>query len=259
MPGTFSVITLNVLAQAYIRPKQYPYAKPGSLRWAYRQQLVSKFLHEQQPDIFCLQEVDKFDEFFAHELHKVHYTCIYKRRGTTDAKQSSSTSDTSRIKKPDGCLTAFREEVFELVPTKNVQNPCFIEFDDLARDRSDYEASKLQRHNVAILTVLRRRSDGRRILLGNGHLFWSKRITMKCLCRLPVLLISCLLLFSSPHIPTYASQTRFTKTSSWCRPCICWKGYRLWFLLRKVRMRWDRRKVHGSQYAALCMHVSPLR
>src|SRR5690349_13019221 len=61
---SFSVATLNVLAQAYARSRSFPYvAQPGYLWWEHRCPLLINALKAMDADIVCLQEVDR-----AHDL-----------------------------------------------------------------------------------------------------------------------------------------------------------------------------------------------
>lgn len=56
-PGTFTVLSYNVLADLYARSDIYSYCPPWALSWAYRRQNLLREVVGYQADILCLQEV----------------------------------------------------------------------------------------------------------------------------------------------------------------------------------------------------------
>ena len=58
------ILTWNILADCCAKQdaKGFPYVPEEYLLWAYRLPLIVKIIQQEDPDIFCLQEVDKFDD-----------------------------------------------------------------------------------------------------------------------------------------------------------------------------------------------------
>ncbi|CAN1306863.1 Carbon catabolite repressor protein 4 homolog 1 [Linum perenne] len=80
--GTFTVLSYNILADAYATSESYAYCPSWALSWAYRRQNLLREIVGYRADIVCLQEVqnDHFEEFFAPELDKHGYQALYKRK-----------------------------------------------------------------------------------------------------------------------------------------------------------------------------------
>ncbi|KAH9614207.1 hypothetical protein KSS87_019067 [Heliosperma pusillum] len=80
--GNFTVLSYNILAEAYATSDTYNYCPSWALSWPYRRQNLLREIVGYKADIVCLQEVqyDHFDEFFAPELDKHGYQALYKRK-----------------------------------------------------------------------------------------------------------------------------------------------------------------------------------
>ena len=57
-PDTVSVLSFNVLADAYSKPQRHKYVNPRYLAWQHRWDLIHQELAATAADIICLQEVD---------------------------------------------------------------------------------------------------------------------------------------------------------------------------------------------------------
>ncbi|KAK6126834.1 hypothetical protein DH2020_039427 [Rehmannia glutinosa] len=80
--GTFTVLSYNILSDAYAASELYSYCPSWALSWAYRRQNLLREIIGYHADIVCLQEVqsDHFEEFFAPELDKHGYQALFKRK-----------------------------------------------------------------------------------------------------------------------------------------------------------------------------------
>lgn len=90
----FSLITYNVLAQAYSTPRRYPRTPESVLASAWRRPALVRHIGALATDVVCLQEVE--DETFAavqQALGPLGYTGHFARKGAG---------------KPDGCATFLR-------------------------------------------------------------------------------------------------------------------------------------------------------
>ncbi|KAF5750546.1 DNase I-like superfamily protein isoform 1 [Tripterygium wilfordii] len=79
---TFTVLSYNILSDAYAISEAYSYCPSWALSWPYRRQNLLREIVGYRVDIVCLQEVqsDHFDEFFSPELEKHGYQALYKRK-----------------------------------------------------------------------------------------------------------------------------------------------------------------------------------
>ncbi|KAK4481741.1 hypothetical protein RD792_012651 [Penstemon davidsonii] len=146
--GTFTVLSYNILSDAYATSEQYSYCPSWALSWTYRRQNLLREIVGYRADIVCLQEVQSghFEEFFAPELDKHGYQALFKRR---TAEVFGNTVD--------GCATFFRRDRFSHVKKYEV------EFNKAAQSLTDAlvpsaqkknALNRLVKDNVALIVVL---------------------------------------------------------------------------------------------------------
>ncbi|KAG7582439.1 Endonuclease/exonuclease/phosphatase superfamily [Arabidopsis suecica] len=140
----FTVVSYNILGDrnsSYHRDLysnvSFPY-----LKWGYRKRLICEELIRLNPDIICMQEVDKYFDLFSM-MEKAGYAGSYKRR----------TGDNI-----DGCAMFWKADSFRVLERENIE---FSQFG--------------MRDNVAQLAVLelRKSNKSRKILLGNIHVLYN--------------------------------------------------------------------------------------
>ncbi|EFH59393.1 hypothetical protein ARALYDRAFT_898218 [Arabidopsis lyrata subsp. lyrata] len=140
----FTVVSYNILGDrnsSYHRDLysnvSFPY-----LKWGYRKRLICEELIRLNPDIICMQEVDKYFDLFS-TTEKAGYAGSYKRR----------TGDNI-----DGCAMFWKADRFRVLERENIE---FSQFG--------------MRDNVAQLAVLelRKSNKSRKILLGNIHVLYN--------------------------------------------------------------------------------------
>ncbi|KAL1915501.1 uncharacterized protein VTP21DRAFT_6625 [Calcarisporiella thermophila] len=158
----FTLMTYNILAQCLIRRNMYP-TSGNNLRWKARRPLLLKEFEHYRPDILCLQEVDQWEDVYAHELRALGYEAVYSRGA----------------KKLHGCCIAWRQELFEKRDEKA------LHYDDLTTEIPKTRNTG----NIAQLVALRFRSEkaslgktdketfGREageegVIVGTTHLYW---------------------------------------------------------------------------------------
>ncbi|KAL1554579.1 Carbon catabolite repressor protein 4 1 [Salvia divinorum] len=112
---TFSVLSYNILSDAYATNDAYSYCPTWALSWPYRRQNLLREIVGYRADIVCLQEVqsDHFEEFFAPELDKHGYQAVFKMK-TTEVFVGA-------LKTIDGCATFFRRDRFTNVKKYEVE------------------------------------------------------------------------------------------------------------------------------------------
>ncbi|MEM9300644.1 MAG: endonuclease/exonuclease/phosphatase family protein [Pseudomonadota bacterium] len=141
----FTVVTWNILADAYVKPGRYEDSPPGALEPETRRQGLLTALAGFDADLICLQEVEPhvFDRIAGHlRPHGWDWRYCAKGRG-----------------KPDGCATGFRPTRLELVAELRFEYPD-------GGERSD---------SGHVAHLLRFGLDGRRFTCANTHLKWSRR------------------------------------------------------------------------------------
>ncbi|ORX94389.1 Endonuclease/exonuclease/phosphatase [Basidiobolus meristosporus CBS 931.73] len=95
---SFTILTYNVLAQCLIKRTLFPYATKKALRWTHRKTNILNEILSHSPDILCLQELDKYEDFFGPELTKAGYEGRYHQKDGNSEK--------------DGCAILWKKEKF---------------------------------------------------------------------------------------------------------------------------------------------------
>ncbi|MCE5165649.1 Carbon catabolite repressor protein 4 1 [Datura stramonium] len=149
--GTFTVLSYNILSDAYATNELYSYCPSWALSWTYRRQNLLREMVGYHADIVCLQEVqsDHFEEFFAPELDKHGYQALFKRK--------TAEVFSGNINTVDGCATFFRRDRFTHVKKYEV------EFNKAAQSLTEAlvpsaqkktALSRLVKDNIALIVVL---------------------------------------------------------------------------------------------------------
>ncbi|VAH15721.1 unnamed protein product [Triticum turgidum subsp. durum] len=149
--GTFTVLSYNILADAYATSDAYSYCPTWALSWTYRRQNLMREIIGYHADIICLQEVqlNHFEDFFAPEFDKHGYQALYKKR-TTEVYAGVPHAI-------DGCATFFRRDRFSHVKKYEV------EFNKAAQSLTDaiippaqkrVALNRLIKDNIALIAVL---------------------------------------------------------------------------------------------------------
>nr|KYP61593.1 Carbon catabolite repressor protein 4 isogeny 3 [Cajanus cajan] len=143
VPERFSVASYNILGDRNASQHSDLYVNVPSryINWDRRKRVICDELFGWDPDIICLQEVDKYFEL-SNIMVKAGYAGSYKRR----------TGDTV-----DGCAMFWKTDKFRLLEGESIQ------FKDIGL-----------RDNVAQLSVFEMcESDSRRLLVGNIHVLYN--------------------------------------------------------------------------------------
>lgn len=137
MPHDCTVMTWNVLAQAYVKPDRYPLSPPEDLRLEPRRQRIVAHLVSRDADVLCLQEVEP-DLFEAVQQALPEHTGIHG----------------SRPGRPDGSAVFFRTAAFSL---------------------HEHEILPLEEDHVAVVAHLGQ--GDQRLGIVSTHLRWQRRDT----------------------------------------------------------------------------------
>ncbi|KAK7398928.1 hypothetical protein VNO78_10102 [Psophocarpus tetragonolobus] len=142
-PERFSVASYNILGDTNASQHSDLYVNVPSryMHWPRRKSVICDELFGWDPDIICLQEVDKYLEL-SHIMVKAGYAGSYTRRTGGSL---------------DGCAMFWKADKFRLLEGESIQ------FKDIGL-----------RHNVAQLSVFEMcESDSRRLLVGNIHVLYN--------------------------------------------------------------------------------------
>ncbi|MEM6930136.1 MAG: endonuclease/exonuclease/phosphatase family protein [Myxococcota bacterium] len=142
MDDSLSVVTWNVLAQAYVKAERYPRSSPDALAAEPRRQRLVEQLVALDADLYCLQEVepDAFEAFVAAlPGHAGHFVPKHAR--------------------PDGAALIYRTASLHLHETRALH----------------YDAIEPGYDHVAAIGLFGHR--GRRFGAASTHLRWQRRDT----------------------------------------------------------------------------------
>ncbi|GLU13336.1 hypothetical protein SLE2022_299740 [Rubroshorea leprosula] len=139
----FMVASYNILGDRNSTKHKdlYPSVPSNYMKWDYRKRVICEELIGLDPDIICLQEVDRFFDL-RNTMQKAGYAGSYKRR----------TGDNV-----DGCAMLWKADKFRL----------------LERESIEYKEFGL-RDNVAQLSVLEMcKAESKRLVVGNIHVLYN--------------------------------------------------------------------------------------
>jgi CCR4-NOT transcription complex subunit 6 len=152
MPGvcknTFSITTYNILADAY--SEYHRDCRPEYLDFNYRKHKLSEELKNFETDFICLQEVDKYNEYFKNTLKSLGYQCEYVKRPSGY--------------NPDGSLIAWKTSSWRVLEVQK------LNFNLHPKCESN---SAYRKNNIGLLIVFQHTSNQSTILIGTAHLYWD--------------------------------------------------------------------------------------
>lgn len=165
-PGTFRVLTYNVLSEIYANSQAYPHCPGWALAWTYRKRNLIREMALFDADILCLQEIqaDHFEDHFQPYFSRLGYEGCFK------VKTRESMGRKGKI---DGCATFFRKDMFAL------REKHIIEYNAIAQGRTK-ESRTLNRclkGNVGLILILDVVDGSGPIVVANTHLYWDPELT----------------------------------------------------------------------------------
>jgi CCR4-NOT transcription complex subunit 6 len=165
-PGTFRVLTYNVLSEIYTNSQAYPYCPKWGLAWTYRRLNLLREITQYDADIMCLQEcqADHFDEHFMPYFSRMGYNGVFK------AKTRESMGRRGKI---DGCATFYRKSMFVM------RESTTVEYNAIAHSRTQAQRTlnRCLKGNVGLILVLDAVDGSGPIMVANTHLFWDPELT----------------------------------------------------------------------------------
>ena len=157
-----------MLCERYATAQLYGYVPEGVLRWEYRRELVLNEIAAREPDILCLQELDKqsYDEYFRANLAEHGYKSYYAQKS-----RAENLGDLAKF--VDGCGTFWKEKKFIMLDTQH------LVLGRKAVERSGAKASAdmlnrvWQRDDIATVVLLENRETGSRLMIVQCHFYWD--------------------------------------------------------------------------------------
>jgi len=109
---------------------KYGYCPDKYLDWNYRKNLLIREIQVMNPDVACLQELEKkqFETFFKRKLSKLGYKGVYLARSSGNRKRPKTEAD-----KVDGCAIYFKGDRLTLVETNE------LDFNAKIHDTSEWD------------------------------------------------------------------------------------------------------------------------
>jgi len=108
----FSILCYNVLCERYATDYMYGYTPKYALVWDYRKKLILDELLNYNPDIACLQEINRetFNEFISGELGAVDNNGKGGYKGVFWQKTRAGHMASDESQKVDGCAIFYKSE-----------------------------------------------------------------------------------------------------------------------------------------------------
>lgn len=168
-PEMFTAFSYNILCDKYATRSQYGYVPARVLNWEHRKEVILGEMLAQDPDIICLQELDKYnyDEFFRPKLAESGYKGYYAQ------KSRHETAPTDQARHIDGCGTFYKEKKYILLDSQH------LNFGRKAVERYGRNASAdminrvWQRDDIGTVVLLENRTTGSRMIVANAHFYWD--------------------------------------------------------------------------------------
>ncbi|XP_068606786.1 nocturnin-like [Brachionichthys hirsutus] len=143
------VMQWNILAQALGEGlDSFVQCPPEALSWTRRKYLILEEILTHQPHILCLQEVDHYHDTLQPLLAGLGYSSNFCPKPWSPCLGVEGNNG------PDGCALFFNRTRFELLDSVNVR----------------LSAMKIPTNQVAVVTMLRCQSTGRRLCVAATHL-----------------------------------------------------------------------------------------
>lgn len=165
-PGTFRVVTYNILSEIYANSQAYPHCPSWALAWTYRKRNLLREMALFDADILCIQEMQA-------DHYEDHFQPYFARLGFESCFKAKTRESMGRKGKIDGCATFFRKDMFAL------REQHTVEFNAVAHGRTK-ESRTLNRclkGNVGLVLILDILDGSGTLVVANTHLYWDPELT----------------------------------------------------------------------------------
>lgn len=196
---TFSILSWNILAASYAKPKFWTHVAPQYLKPRYRRTLTLQFLDSHHPSVFCLQECDEYFNFWKGAFTDLGYQIVYaprtgtKRDGCCIAYDPSALDyqshwilhydDISSLTIMDEDRIGFRDnainEVFEvdqgIQQRASTWNPVDVTKEKQFKmtDELKTKIATCQTCSVGLIVLFHDKRSQKPVIVATTHLFWN--------------------------------------------------------------------------------------
>lgn len=166
-PGSFRVLTYNILAEIYATKESFPEKQCPSwaLAWTFRKRRLISEMSKYESDIICLQEVqaDHFED---------HFQPYFTRKGYNSCFKGKTREAMGRRGKIDGCATFYRKEMFTL------REQFVVEYNTIAQSRTKdlRTLNRVLKGNIGQILILDTYDGSGPIIVANTHLYWDPEL-----------------------------------------------------------------------------------
>ncbi|GMI11669.1 hypothetical protein TrLO_g5489 [Triparma laevis f. longispina] len=167
-PTKLILTTWNTLAFSYCTPSSHPGADPQFLKDDYREEKIKNVLRrlksDDLPTIYCLQEVDKYDEVYSKTFAEMNYEISYSLRSTGVINSTSKSPSKADPSTRDRVLIAFPQDRYTLLKRLH-----------LNLDNLGLKYKKFLRNNIATAVALKDVETSKIFVICCVHLYWNPR------------------------------------------------------------------------------------
>lgn len=165
-PGSFRVLTYNVLSEIYANCQAYPHCPTWALAWTYRKRNLIREMALFDADILCLQEIQA-------DHYEDHFQPYFARLGFDSCFKVKTREAMGRKGKIDGCATFFRKDMFVL------REQYIVEYNAIAqaRTKEPRTLNRCLKGNVGLILILDIVDGSGPIVIANTHLYWDPELT----------------------------------------------------------------------------------
>lgn len=165
-PGTFRVLTYNILSEIYANTQSYPQCPSWALAWTYRKRNLIREMSHFDADILCLQEVQA-------DHYEDHFQPYFQRKGYEGCFKGKTREAMGRRGKIDGCATLYRTDMFSL------REQFVVEFNTIAQSRTKEPRilNRALKGNVGLILILDTFDGSGPVVVANTHLYWDPEYT----------------------------------------------------------------------------------
>lgn len=166
-PGTFRVLSYNILAEIYATKESFPEKQCPSwaLAWTFRKRRLISEMSKYDCDLLCLQEVqaDHFED---------HFQPYFSRKGYESCFKGKTREAMGRRGKIDGCATFYRKDLFSL------REQFVVEYNTIAqaRTKDPRTLNRVLKGNVGQILILDTYDGSGQIVVANTHLYWDPEL-----------------------------------------------------------------------------------
>ena len=144
-------MTYNFLADRLAGQGYHTHASVPTLHFDFRGPRIFEEIKASNADILCLQEVDRWYDFYGARFTDLGYKYVFYKRK-------------SRGKEEEGIVVAYKPDKFKELDRD------FVDFDDLVQEYND---GLFRKDNQAMFLLLQHKQSKKRFIVGTAHTHYN--------------------------------------------------------------------------------------